>query len=74
MTVGRNSDGTLNVGLGLPSSVGGDVVVTGNQTCSGTTDPLYIRVTVQVPFSVLTPVLSMVAPSTLQSTAHVQVP
>ena len=68
-------------GLGSPSSsvifactTVSDVVVPGNQTCSGTTDPLYIRVTVQVPFSVLTPVLSMVAPSTLQSTAHVQVP
>jgi Flp pilus assembly protein TadG len=52
-----------------------DVVVTGNPSCSSTdSEALYIRVTVQVPFSVLTPVLSMVAPSTLQSTAHVQVP
>ncbi|MBA2380595.1 MAG: pilus assembly protein [Chloroflexi bacterium] len=34
----------------------------------------YIRVTVKVPFSVLTPVLSMVAPSTLQATAHIEVP
>jgi Flp pilus assembly protein TadG len=52
-----------------------DVVVTGNPSCSsGSKDPLYIRVTVAVPFSVITPVLSMVAPSTLQSTAHVQVP
>jgi hypothetical protein len=34
VTVGRNSDGTLNVGLGVPSSVGGDLVVTGNhQNC-----------------------------------------
>jgi len=70
-------------GLGSPSSsvtfactTVSDVVVSGNQTCSGdsTSGPLYIRVTVQVPFSVLTPVLSMVAPSTLQSTAHIQVP
>ena len=52
-----------------------DVVVTGNQTCSsGSGDPLYVRVTVTVPFSVITPLLSMVTPSTLQSTAHVQVP
>jgi Flp pilus assembly protein TadG len=52
-----------------------DVVVTGNPTCSSTTeDKLFIRVTVAVPFNVLTPVLSMVAPSTLRSTAHVQVP
>jgi Flp pilus assembly protein TadG len=34
----------------------------------------FVKVTVSVPFSVLTPILSMVAPSTLQSTAHVQVP
>jgi Flp pilus assembly protein TadG len=34
----------------------------------------YIRVTVSVPYAALTPVLSMVAPSTLVSTAHVQVP
>jgi len=52
-----------------------DVVVTGTQDCSATSEgALYVRVTVSVPFSVLTPVLSMVAPSTLQSTAHVQVP
>jgi Flp pilus assembly protein TadG len=69
-------------GLGSPSSTVtfacttvSDVVVTGNQNCSsGKGDPLYVRVTVTVPFSVLTPVLSMVTPSTLQSTAHVQVP
>jgi Flp pilus assembly protein TadG len=47
-----------------------DVVVTGTSCDSGN----FVRVTVQVPFSVLTPVLSMVAPSTLQSTAHVEVP
>jgi Flp pilus assembly protein TadG len=34
----------------------------------------FVKVTVTVPFSVLTPILSMVAPSTLQSTAHIQVP
>jgi Flp pilus assembly protein TadG len=34
----------------------------------------YIKVTVSIPFSVLTPVLSMVAPKTLVSTAHIQVP
>jgi Flp pilus assembly protein TadG len=46
-----------------------DVVVPG--TC---TTPNFVRVRVTVPFSVLTPVLSMVAPATLSSTAHVQVP
>ena len=34
VTVIRNSDGRLNVGLGLPDSVGGDLTVTGNhQNC-----------------------------------------
>jgi hypothetical protein len=34
VNVGRNSDGTLNVGLDLPSTVGADLVVTGNhQNC-----------------------------------------
>jgi Flp pilus assembly protein TadG len=69
-------------GLGSPSSsvtfactTVSDVVVTGNPTCSSTNeDRLFIRVTVAVPFNVLTPLLSMVTPSTLQSTAHVQVP
>jgi Flp pilus assembly protein TadG len=68
-------------GLGSPASsvtfactTVSDVVVTGNPSCSGGTERLYIRVTVAVPFSVITPILSMVAPSTLQSTAHVQVP
>ncbi|HEU4672423.1 MAG TPA: TadE family protein [Candidatus Limnocylindrales bacterium] len=32
----------------------------------------YVRVTVTVPFSVLTPLLSMVAPTTLTSTSHIQ--
>jgi Flp pilus assembly protein TadG len=34
----------------------------------------FVKVTVTVPFQVLTPVLSMVAPSTLSSTTHVEVP
>jgi Flp pilus assembly protein TadG len=44
--------------------------------CRGTsTDKVvFVRVQITVPFSVLTPILSMVAPSTLSSTAHVQVP
>ncbi len=34
VTVIRNSDGTLNVGLAVPASVGGDLTVTGNhQNC-----------------------------------------
>lgn len=34
----------------------------------------FIRVTVSVQYSTLTPILSMVAPKTLTSTAHVEVP
>jgi Flp pilus assembly protein TadG len=34
----------------------------------------FIRVTVSVPYTALTPILSMVAPQTLTSTAHIQVP
>jgi Flp pilus assembly protein TadG len=34
----------------------------------------FISVTVDVPFSVLTPILGMVAPSRLKSTAHIEVP
>ena len=33
----------------------------------------YVRVQVSVPFSVLTPLLSMVAPTTLSSTTHVEI-
>lgn len=34
----------------------------------------FVRVTVSVPFSVLTPMLGMVAPSTISSTTHLQIP
>ena len=34
----------------------------------------FVRVTVSVPVSVITPLLSMVAPSTLSSTTHMQIP
>jgi Flp pilus assembly protein TadG len=34
----------------------------------------YVKVTVSVPYSALTPVLSMVAPTTLVASAHIQVP
>ena len=40
-------------------------------SCSG---GQYVKVTVSVPYAALTPVLSMVAPSTLVSSAHIQVP
>lgn len=47
-----------------------DVVVPGSTCASGD----YVRVTVSVPFAAATPILSMVAPSNLVSTAHIQVP
>ena len=34
----------------------------------------FVKVTVSIPFQVITPLLSMVAPSTLSSTTHVQIP
>ncbi|HEY3523901.1 MAG TPA: TadE/TadG family type IV pilus assembly protein [Candidatus Limnocylindrales bacterium] len=34
----------------------------------------FVRVSISVPFSVVTPLLSMVAPSTLTSVTHIQIP
>ena len=34
----------------------------------------YVRVEIRIPFSVLTPLLSMVAPTSLSSTTHVDIP
>lgn len=34
----------------------------------------FVRVSVTIPFQVLTPVISMFAPSTLSSTTHIQIP
>lgn len=47
-----------------------DVVVPGSSCASGH----FVRITVSVPYAAITPVLSMVAPTTLVSTSHVQVP
>jgi Flp pilus assembly protein TadG len=54
-----------------------DTAVTSTSTapCSaGSNADSFVKVTVSVPYSTLTPILSMVAPSTLLSTAHIQVP
>jgi Flp pilus assembly protein TadG len=51
-----------------------DVVIAGSPCASTSTVTAFVRVKITVPFSVITPVLSMVAPSTLSSTAHIQVP
>ena len=53
------------------TSISDTVVVSAGSACpSGS----FVKVTVSVPYSAITPVLSMVAPSTLVSTAHIQVP
>jgi Flp pilus assembly protein TadG len=72
-----NAQKNLVPGLGSPASsitfACTDVVDT---TISTTSCPAgsYVKVTVSVPFSALTPVLSMVAPSTLVGSAHIEVP
>jgi Flp pilus assembly protein TadG len=87
-TVGTSSQTTAVVATqkGLVPGLGGagasitfactdasDTVVAG--VCGG--DPnkdYYVRVTVSVPFSVVTPLLSMVAPRTITSVSHIQIP
>ena len=66
-------------GLGSPASsitftctsISDATVVPSSGAC---TSGSYVKVTVTVPYSAITPLLSMVAPSTLSSTAHIQVP
>jgi Flp pilus assembly protein TadG len=85
-TLGTSSytTNTVNVQKGLVPGLGG----TGSSitfTCTDASDTdvsstcgiddqkeYYVRVTVSVPFSVITPLLSMVAPTTLTSTSHIQ--
>ena len=45
-----------------------------NVDCQSIPDPAYVKVTVTVPFQVITPLLSMVAPTSLSSTTHVEIP
>jgi len=84
-TLGNSTEttATINVqknlipGLGGPSS-------TITFTCTDVTDTTvsttscsgrqFVRVTVSVPYSPLTPLLSMIAPTTLSASAHVEVP
>ena len=71
------AQGRLVPGLGSPTSSITFSCTTVNDapvTTASCTSGNYVKVTVRVPFSVATPVLSMVAPTTLVSTAHVQVP
>jgi Flp pilus assembly protein TadG len=77
-----NTQKNLVPGLADPSSsisfacTDVEDVTISTTTCSTGTNasPHFVKVTVSVPFSALTPVLSMVAPSTLVSSAHIQVP
>ena len=66
----------------VPGLAGASAIVT--YTCTTMTDATlpsvdcpsgsYVKVTVTVPFQVITPVLSMVAPTTLSSTTHIEIP
>jgi Flp pilus assembly protein TadG len=72
-----NTQRNLIPGLGGPGS-------SVTYTCTTITDATlpsvncgsgsFVRVTVSVPFSVVTPLLNMVAPATLSSTTHIQIP
>jgi len=83
-SVGTSSQTTaaINVQKRLVAGLGGtgssiafactndaDTVITSNCTSGN-----YVRVTVSVPFSVITPLLSMVAPRTMTSVTHIQIP
>lgn len=51
-----------------------DTALSNVNCASDSTGPKFVRVTVSVPFSVITPLLNMVAPATLSSTTHIQIP
>jgi Flp pilus assembly protein TadG len=51
-----------------------DNIVSSTNCDSYSGHPRFVRVTVQTPFQVITPLLSMVAPSTLSSTTHIKMP
>jgi Flp pilus assembly protein TadG len=78
-----NTQKKIVPGLGDPSSaityrctdVLGNTLA--STACTGGTNfagPTFVQVTVTVPYAALTPILSMVAPSTLSATAHIEVP
>jgi Flp pilus assembly protein TadG len=53
------------------TTIGDAVFVPSSGACPSTK---FIKVTITVPYSAITPLLSMVAPTTLTATAHVEVP
>lgn len=84
-TLGNSAEttATINVqknlipGMASPSSSVTFACTTVEDVTVSTTKcsaPNYVKVTVSVPYTALTPVLSMVAPSTLVSSAHIEVP
>jgi Flp pilus assembly protein TadG len=62
--------GTAGASIAIACTTITDTLVSGSGCKRGNV----IRVTVSVPFAVVTPFLGMVAPTTLTSTAHVGVP
>jgi Flp pilus assembly protein TadG len=82
-TVGTSAETTATIdvqkklvpGLGGPSSTIAFTCTNNIEVVQAQCNPGdFVEVTVTVPFSTLTPVLSMVAPTSLSATAHVVVP
>jgi len=72
-----NTQKNLVPGLGGPSSSITFTCTDVSDATLSTTDCHgyeFVKVTVSVPYAALTPVLSMVAPTTLSASAHVEVP
>ena len=72
-----NVQKNLIPGLASPSASISFACTTVEDTTISTTScaaPNFVKVTVSVPYTALTPVLSMVAPSTLVSSAHIEMP
>jgi Flp pilus assembly protein TadG len=81
-TVGNSAQTTATVntqknlvpGLASPSSSISYQCIFVNDDAATCTSGNYIKVTVSVPYSALTPLLSMVAPTTLTASAHIEIP
>jgi Flp pilus assembly protein TadG len=84
-TLGNSAEttATINVQKGLVPGLGG-ASSSIRFACTDVSDATlsttdchgyeFVKVTVSVPYSALTPILSMVAPTTLSASAHVEVP
>jgi Flp pilus assembly protein TadG len=69
-----NTQKNLVPGLASPSSSITYQCIFVNDAAATCTSGNYIKVTVSVPYSALTPLLSMVAPTTLTASAHIEIP